>query len=117
MTTTIEVNALRVYAHHGVMPQERAVGNEFEVTVHVKYPAQAAMLNDDLDGTLNYALIVEEAKQVMAQPSQLLEHVAHRLREALMERFPLIEGGMVRIAKLTPPIPVQMQSVAVKIEW
>ena len=44
MTTTIEVNALRVYAHHGVMPQERAVGNEFEVTVHVKYPEPLLLL-------------------------------------------------------------------------
>lgn len=117
IVATIEVNQLRLYAYHGVMAQERIVGNEYEVTVHVGYPIEEAMAGDDLEHTLNYAHIVEIVKDVMAQPSQLLEHVAGRLRMALIEEFPLINGGMIRIAKITPPIPVQLQSVAVKIRW
>ncbi len=114
---TIEINNLRLRAYHGVLEQERSAGNIFDVTMHLRYPIADATENDDIASTLNYAEAVEVAKKVMEQPSQLLEHVAGRLRNALVSHFPMIEGGMIRIAKLTPPINAQMQSVAVKIEW
>lgn len=117
MKGTVEINGLRLFAHHGVMAQERVTGNEFELTIHLQYPMSKAMEEDDLDGTLNYAEAVSVARQVMTVPSALLEHVAWRLKDALMKRFPLIEGGMIRLAKITPPIPAELDSVAVRIEW
>ena len=116
--TTIEISCLRCHAHHGVMPQERIVGNDFEVSLRVVYPARLAIESDSLDGTLNYATACEIIREVMTEPSQLLENVCGRLRQALMERFPLIESGMVKVAKLHPPTPsVQMQHVAVELCW
>ncbi len=117
MKGTIEINGLRLFARHGVLAQERAVGNMFELTVHLCYPIGQAMEEDDLAGTLNYAEAVEVAREVMAEPSALLEHVVWRLKNALLERFPLIEGGMIRLTKLTPPIPADLDGVAVRIEW
>ncbi len=117
MTTTIEINNLKIRARHGVLMQERSVGNDFTVTVHLRYPAEAAIANDDVSDTLNYADAVEIIKDEMATPSTLLEHVAGRIRQSLLDQFPKIEGGLVRVAKLKPPIPAQMDDVAVKIEW
>ncbi|MDE6309850.1 MAG: dihydroneopterin aldolase [Muribaculaceae bacterium] len=117
MTTTIEINNLRMRARHGVLMQERSVGNDFTVTVHLRYPVDAALVNDEVSDTLNYAEAVEIIKDEMSEPSALLEHVAARIRHSLMDKFPKIEGGFVRIAKLKPPIPAQMENVAVKIEW
>jgi len=115
---TIEINALRIRAFHGVMPQEAVVGNDFEVTVHVRYPAGSGVDRDDLAGTLNYAEACTLIREVMAKRSMLLEHVCGRLQKALLERFPLITGGMVRVAKLTPPVSgVQLESVAVSLKW
>lgn len=117
-STTIEVNKLLVHAHHGVMVQERCVGNTFEVTVHVDYPATPAVANDDLDATLNYAEVVDLIKHEMAVPSLLLEHVAGRIKDALLISYPKITSGMVRVAKLTPPIPgSQLESVAIVLHW
>ncbi|MDE5750361.1 MAG: dihydroneopterin aldolase [Duncaniella sp.] len=117
MTGTVEINGLRLTAHHGVLPQERTVGNLFEVTVHLRYPMEGAMRHDDLSETLNYAEAVEIIRSEMETPSQLLENVVGRIREALLARFPRIEGGMIRLAKLTPPIPAEMVDVAVRVEW
>jgi dihydroneopterin aldolase len=114
---TIEVNGLRLYAHHGVAEQEREVGNLFEVTVHVQCDASAAVEHDDLNGTINYAEIVATIKTVMATPSLLIENAAGRLKSALLDKFPGITGGMVRIAKLVPPIPADLDSVAVALRW
>ena len=117
MKATIEINNLCIRARHGVLPQENITGNNFEVTVHLRYPIEDAIINDNLDSTLNYAEVVDIIKVEMDKPSQLLEHVAGRIRSALTSRFPKIQGGMVRIAKITPPISAQLQSVAVTIKW
>lgn len=117
MKGTVEINGLRVFARHGVLDRERLVGNLFEITAHLSYPMDEAMMYDRLDGTLNYAEAVEVITQVMSEPSALLEHVAMRIKKALYDRFPQIAGGYIRVAKITPPIAGELESVAVKIEW
>ncbi|MDE5668281.1 MAG: dihydroneopterin aldolase [Duncaniella sp.] len=117
MKGTVEINGLRIFARHGVLPQERQVGNLFEVSAHLVYPMDRALEHDDLDGTLNYAEATEVITDVMSEPSALLEHVAMRIKNALTDRFPLIEGGSIRVAKITPPIAAELDSVAIKIEW
>ena len=117
MTGTIEVNGLRLFARHGVLDQERRVGNTFEVTLHLRYPISEAMLTDDVASTLNYAEVVDVVKEVMTTPSRLLERVAYRIYETLLHRWPDIEGGSITVRKLTPPIPAQLKDVAITIEW
>ncbi len=115
---TVEVNALRVYAFHGVLPQERVVGNEYEVTLHVDLEADEAVKSDELAGTISYADLVEIINDEMMEPSNLLEHVAGRIQRAVTDRWSGIRSGAVRIAKLTPPIAgSQMASAAVKLRW
>lgn len=117
MIGTIEINGLRLRARHGVLPEERTLGGNFMVTVHLRYPIEEASETDELDSTLNYADALEIVKGEMAIPSKLLENVAGRLRKALTERFPAISGGMIRVEKLTPPMDAVLSSAAVKIEW
>lgn len=115
---TIEINGLTMRANHGVLPQERTVGNDFKIDLRLTYPAHRAVATDSLDATLNYAEVIQTVKRVMAQPSALLEHVCGRIRDELLRDFPLIEAGTVRVAKLSPPIGgVQLQSVAVELAW
>lgn len=116
-TTTIEINRLRLRARHGVMQQERTVGNTFEVTAHLQCNVGRAVADDDLSATLDYAEAIDVIKSEMAIPSRLLEHAAGRIRTALTTKFPCITGGRISIAKLTPPIPVEVESVAVTIRW
>lgn len=117
MTGTIEINELRIFARHGAQEQEHVVGNIFEVTVHISYPLEEAMKRDNLSSTVNYSRVVEVIKQVMLVPSILVENVVYRLYETLKWNFPHITGGMIRIAKITPPIAAELSSVAVKLEW
>lgn len=117
MTGTIEINGLKLFARHGVFKEERELGNKFEVTVHLNYPIESAMVSDDLSRTLNYAEVVDVIRDVMSVPSLLLEHVVYRLHSAITSRYPAVTGGSIRIAKLNPPIPAEMQDVAVKIDF
>lgn len=116
MEMTVELNDMAVMAYHGVMPQERRVGNHFLVTVHLRL----SMLpdTDDLTATISYADIADIVKKVMAEPAQLIEEVALRLRSTLLARWPgRVSGGLVRIEKLTPPMRAQVRSAAASLRW
>lgn len=114
----IEIKKLRVYAYHGVLEQENRIGNNFDVSVKLYYPLSRAMINDNLSGTLDYAEAINIIKNTMHTSSQLIENVIERIKIALINRFPLIEGGEIKIEKLSPPVAnTQVESVAVCYKW
>lgn len=117
MKTFIKIERMKFHARHGVDEQERVVGNDFEVSVELCYPFEAALETDSLADTLNYAEAYGIVAAEMAIPSQLLENVAGRIIKSLTSRFPLIKGGKVTVAKITPPITGEMASVAVTVEF
>lgn len=118
IVTKIQVKGLRLRGYHGVGAQETRVGNIFSYDVEVELPWIDAADSDDIDLTLSYADIVAVVKAVNATPSNLLEHVAARLYRTLCSHFPQITGGMVKVAKLTPPIACsEMDEAAVTISW
>lgn len=108
---TVVVEGLKIYAYHGVLPQEGVVGNIFELNIRLNCQCAEALHSDSLSGTINYAVVVDIAKKVMQTPSALLEHVAYRLADALMEHFPVITGGTIEIYKPAPPIPAEIGRV------
>ncbi|MDE7153108.1 MAG: dihydroneopterin aldolase [Muribaculaceae bacterium] len=113
----VQLNKLRIYARHGVMPQEQKVGNLFEVTVHLQADMSAVMQSDDIADGISYAVIYEVVKDVMAVPSKTLEHVAYRLKTALTDSFPSVTGGLITIAKITPPFPARVENAAFTHTW
>ena len=119
MKTTIEINALKMHAHHGVLSQENTVGNTFEVSLSIETDIQpSAYIEDRLDGTINYAHLIGIIKHEMAIPSALLENVAYRIKKAVLEAYPQTASGSIKIAKLLPPIAnTELESVAVRISW
>lgn len=109
MKATIEVDRLRVMSRHGVLDQERTVGNIFEVSLSLVYPpALRAVESDSVDDTLNYARAIEIVKKVMSEPSALIEHVAGRIRADLVAAYPEIESGRITVSKLAPPVSAEL---------
>lgn len=110
----ITIDSLRLQAHHGVLDQERRVGNTFEISLRIDVPsADKAAAADDLGLTVNYAEIVSIIKDEMRIPSRLIENVAFRIARAIRGRFgEMIESGEITVAKLAPPIPAQLEKVS-----
>lgn len=113
----VEIERLRLFARHGVARQERIVGNIFEVTARLRYDMQAAAESDDVAFALDYSTVAETIGRVMAEPCNLLETVVVKLRNAIVEEFPEVLGGEIRLAKLKPPMPGAMSSVSISLKW
>lgn len=117
MRTSITLDRMIFHAYHGVLPQERIVGNKFEVSVTVYYPLDPAMSSDNLSDTLDYSALYGIVAEEMGKPSKLLEHVVGRIIIHIRQQYPQITGGSVTLAKLTPPITGEMASVSITAEF
>lgn len=114
MNARVRIDRLRLHAFHGVMPQERACGNDFEVSIEMEICGYDG--SDNLESTVNYAEVIDAIRREMAQPSDLIEHVAARIASAIRQEFPAVGGGSVTVAKLLPPVAgAQLSSVSATI--
>lgn len=111
----ISLNRLRFFARHGALEQERQTGGEFVVSVTVKTDFSKALLTDEVNDTVNYAVLQQIISDEMKQPSQLLEHVAGRIAKSICDKFNTIAELWVEIEKLNPPLQVACQSASVRL--
>lgn len=115
MSSKIYLRNVRFHAFHGVLPQERIVGNDYLVNLVLDYDFSSAMKTDDLQGTLNYAEVYQKVKEEMAVPSKLLEHVAGRIAHRLFSDFPEIQKLQLSITKVNPPMGADSDGAGVEV--
>ena len=116
MTSKIFLENVKIYAYHGVLPEEKIIGTYFIVNVELHSDLWKAVGTDDLNDTINYAKINEIIHQQMEIPSELMEHVAGRILKNIKVAFPQISFVKVRITKTSPPMKGEMDGVSVEIE-
>lgn len=113
----VHLNGLKIYAMHGVLPQENVVGAEYTINISLSTDFTHAAENDSLNGTINYAEVFQLIKQEMAIPSQLLEHVAYRIAQSLFHHFPTVTEIQLTVNKQNPPMGAQCNEVGVDVVY
>lgn len=114
---TIQLKGMKFYARHGVLEQERKVGAWFTLDLFLQTGLEKAALSDDLNDTINYALVYELVKQAMDEPSLLVEAAAGRIAKLLFEAFPLIEQLTIRLMKDNPPAGCECEGFGVELSF
>ena len=116
-TNQMTLRGLRFHAYHGVLEQERIVGNDYEVSVRMSYDMRRAIATDDVANALNYAEVYEVVKRLMMQPCQLIERVAWRIAVALLDEFPAAKNAEVSLVKLNPPMGADCDGATVEMHF
>lgn len=105
---------LKFHAYHGVLPQERKTGNDYRVSLRIKYDVTEALTSDAVEDTLNYAEVYEIVSQEMQVPSALIERVGGRIGDRLFRKFPTIEEVKLTIIKENPPMGADCSGAGVE---
>ena len=113
--SSIRLHDMRFYAYHGVMEQERRVGGEYLVSLQVEADLSCAVNSDTVADTVNYALLYEVVKREMAEPSQLLEHVAGRIGQRVLDNFQQVTALTVSVTKCNPPMDADSKGASVEL--
>ncbi|MGN1215830.1 MAG: dihydroneopterin aldolase [Candidatus Cryptobacteroides sp.] len=101
---TIELEGMEFHAFHGCLPQEREEGNTFIVDFRAETDLSSAMKSDNIGDTVDYGEIYDVIASQMKIPSNLLEHLAGRIVQALQQRFKSLSYIMIRVSKKNPPV-------------
>lgn len=109
------VKNIRLHAFHGVLQQERVIGNDYLVSVSVTCSLGNAVKSDSVEDTINYAAVYELVKEEMAVPSNLVEHVAGRIAQRVLERFSLADDVTVEVVKINPPMGAACDGAGVEL--
>ncbi len=112
----ISLHGIDVYAHHGVHPAERELGQRFVIDVDLWADCTAAALSDDLAQALDYTAAHRIVRDTTAETSfHLLEALAGELCRALLQGM-AVEKVTVRVHKPHPPIPNFLGQATVTLE-
>ena len=111
----ITVEGIRVFAYHGHLPEEAILGGHFIVSVWVEADTSEVEKTDDLNHTVDYVRVIEIVKEQMAIRSDMIEHPAKRIVDAIL---PLYKAQKVKVEveKIQPPIDSDFDKISVTIE-
>ena len=114
---SIIVKDLKIYAYHGVNPEEKIQGQLFSFDIECRLSLDKPCMSDDVEDTVNYAKVIKCVKKtVISEKNNLLERVSQRVADALFTEFPAIDSIKIRMKKPEAPISADFDYVAVEIE-
>ncbi len=112
----IQLRGLRVVGTHGVLPEEQARPQPFELDLDLAVDLALASVSDRLADTVDYGAVAELAAGVVAGPSfELLEALAEAIAQAALASDLRITEVTVHLRKLRPPLPMDLDTVGVRI--
>lgn len=113
----IHIKNLEVYAHHGVFPEENALGQRFVISASLFTDTWAAGQTDELSHSIHYGEVSQRMKRYMeTHTHKLLERVVQGLAEDLLETYPLLQKVRLELKKPWAPVGLPLETVSVEIE-
>ena len=105
MADTVFLERMQFYGYHGHNPEERTLGQRFEVDVTLETSTIAAGLSDDLIDTVNYSAVFKVCRQIVeGEPKKLIEALAETIAQQLLETEPRASAVCVTIRKPQAPL-------------
>lgn len=111
----IKVENIRVFANHGCLKEETAIGSDYRVDLEVKADLKTSAETDELKDTVDYVFLNKVVREEMAKPSKLLETVAQRIIDRILNEDKLVSKVSVSVSKINPPIGGDVEMVTIKI--
>lgn len=100
---TISLEQLRFHAPIGLYPEEKVLGNDFLIDLHI-HLKEGELPVRELSQTVDYVKAYELVKNEMQKPHQLLETIAENCLRTMKESWPQIVSAEICIRKLHPPM-------------
>ncbi|BAZ44067.1 dihydroneopterin aldolase [Chondrocystis sp. NIES-4102] len=102
---SIQVDGIRAYGYVGYLPEERMLGQWFEVNLTLWVDLQLAGETDNLEDTVDYRSAIAIVKElVTTSKCALIETLVNAIAEQLLN-LEKVSQVRVKLSKLAAPIP------------
>ncbi|MBQ7741067.1 MAG: dihydroneopterin aldolase [Eubacterium sp.] len=113
----ITIKGLKIFAYHGVNPEEKERGQSFIIDLDYYLDLEKASENDDLNSTVSYAKAVKCIKKAFtARKYDLIEKAARIVCDALFDEFEPIKRIKITLKKPEAPVNADFDYMAVTLE-
>lgn len=112
----IILEGMQFYGFHGANPEERTLGQPYQVDLAVELDLRKPGASDCLEDTVSYTRLYRVVQGVMeGEPRNLLEATAQAIADRVLAELP-VRAVQVRVKKPRPPIRGSVvEHVAVEI--
>lgn len=111
----VALRGLRVRGRHGVLAEEKALGQWFVIDVVLHLDTRPAAAGDDLSRTVHYGVLAEEVAAVVAgEPVDLVETLSQRVADVALASGAVVAVD-VHVHKPQAPVTVPFDDVVVSI--
>lgn len=111
----IIIKGLKLFAYHGVNPEEKVDGQNFVLDITTELDAQMAESSDNVDNTVSYAKIIKTVRAVFTEKSyDLIETAANVVAMEIMKTYPALQKVTVLLMKPEAPVKADFEYVAVE---
>jgi dihydroneopterin aldolase len=101
----IEVTGIRSYGYTGLLPEEKTLGQWFEVDLTLWLDLQVSAKSDDINDTVDYRHAIDMVKHIIKTAKfALVEKLAEVIAEDVL-KLKSISQVRVKLSKPSPPIP------------
>lgn len=112
----ILMEGLAFYGYHGVLKEEKKLGQKFFIDITLFIDLKEAGKTDDLDYTVDYENIYKITKKIVENEQyNLLEALAERICEKVLHSFDIIQKIDIKIRKPGAPVAGIFDCFAVQI--
>ena len=101
----IQIRDLELWAHVGVLEQERRDGQWFRLDIQFQLDLSAAAVADDLSTSLDYSLAIQALQRLAREICCFtIEHFSEQVLDRLQELYGPVPIGL-RLTKCSAPVP------------
>lgn len=115
MLGKIQLKNVRLYGFHGCLKEEEMIGSDYRVDLEVTADLAKAAETDQLSETVDYVHLQTIIREEMAIRTRLIETVAARILDRIMEELPQVRSAEVEVSKINPPIGGDVEQVTVTL--
>ena len=113
---SIIIKGLKLFAYHGVNPEEKRDGQNFVLDIRCAATLSTAGNTDELNDTVSYAKIIKTVRRVFcAEKYDLIEKAAEVVAVGILGEYPAIAAVDITLKKPEAPISADFDYVAVEI--
>lgn len=112
----IKIKGLKLFAYHGVNPEEKEQGQNFIFDIDLYVNLNKPCASDDVNDTVSYAKVVKTVRRVFTEKKyNLLEKCAQAVSDAIFDEYSEVQKLEITLKKPEAPVSAEFEYMAVNI--
>ncbi|KXT74684.1 Dihydroneopterin aldolase / 2-amino-4-hydroxy-6-hydroxymethyldihydropteridine pyrophosphokinase [Streptococcus sp. DD10] len=112
----LHIQNLEIFAHHGLFPPEKELGQKFIISLDLTYDMTRAATEIDLEASIHYGVLCQQLTDWCQEESEdLIETVAYKLIERIFSHYPIVSETTLTLKKPWAPVHLPLETCSITL--